>query len=116
MLPSVSYQFMILDKACTKVSCKTLLPCKFKCNLLRFIWVDFILFAWSINEKNFSFHYLAKCTFTSFALVRRWSFRGIILDIVTLCFLFLRVMAKSTIEFCNQFWSTVFVKVISANM
>ena len=71
----LSYQFMILDKACTKLSCKLFLPCRFQCNLQPFIWVGFILFAWSINAKFFSFHSLAKCAFTSFALVWNWYIR-----------------------------------------
>ena len=97
MLPSLN-QFMILYKACKKVFCKILLPCWFKCNLLLFMSVGFILFEWSNNEKFFSLHSLGKCAFTYFALVWRWSFRGIMLKTAT-CFWVLRVITISVINF-----------------
>ena len=59
MLPSLSYQFMILDKACTKVSRKILLPCRFKCSVLRFIWVGFILFACMVYQRKILFFALS---------------------------------------------------------
>ena len=102
---------MILQNAYTKVSCKILLPCRFKCNLLLLIWGCFILFEWSINEKFFSLHSLAKCAFTYFALVWRWSFRknGN---------MFFTSESYNNIcnWFCNQFQWTVQVKVICFRM
>ena len=60
--------------------------------------VGFILFEWSNNEKFFSLHSLGKCEFTYFALVWRWSFRGIMLKTAT-CFWVLRVITISVINF-----------------
>ena len=81
------------------MSWKILLARRFKCNLPWFIWVCFILFAWSINEKFLSLHSLAKCAFTFFALLWKWLFQGIILEMVTSWFSLLKVMAISVIDF-----------------
>ena len=68
LLPSILYQWKILDIVLTKLLLKIILPDLIRCSLLLLMFLEWIVLVWSLKKTFFSIQNYLRHPFTSIAL------------------------------------------------